>query len=78
MPYVDKGISKLYLEDDQMRLNGNPVLATIDKSRMVPPPLRKAEWIGAGRPMLKLGDEVLQPVFWHTPAAYGTDHLSGI
>lgn len=78
MPYVDKGISKLYLEDDQMRLNGNPVLATIDKSRMVPPPLRKAEWVGGGRPMLKLGDEVLQPVFWHTPAAYGTDHLSGI
>ena len=78
IPYVDKGISRLFLEDDLVCLKGNPVLATIDKSDMVPPPLRKAQWVGGARPMLQLGEERLLPVFWHAPNVYGTDHLRGI
>ncbi len=77
-PYVDKGVAKLYLDDDMVAITGNPVLAELTNQALKPPALRQASFIGGGRPMLKLGDEIIQPVFLHVPSAYGRDRVGPV
>ena len=79
LPYVDKGISKLYVEDYFVNIKGNPVLTTIDRRNAKPRPLRRASWVGSGtRPMLKMDDELIQPVFWQAPSTYGKDRIGAL
>jgi hypothetical protein len=79
IPHVEKGIFKISLNDDMVNLQGNPVLMTLDRSKVTPPPLRRATFTGGGRPMLKMDDEMINPVFWHAPNCYkGKDLLDGI
>lgn len=78
IPYVDKGKCSLFLEDDLMAIKGNPMLAVIEKAPSKAPELRRASFVGGGRPMLKMDDELIMPVFWHAPNAYGQSRIAGL
>lgn len=79
IPHVEKGIFKISLNDDMVDLQESPVLMTLDRSNIKPAALRRASFTDGGRPMLKMDDELINPVFWHAPNCYrGKDLLDGI
>ena len=69
MPYFDQGKAELYCVDDFVRMKGNPVLHKFDIPAN-PPALRRSRWIQEPRLMLKMDDEIINPVFWHAPGVY--------
>ena len=66
VPYVEKGRARLFLADDYLA-SMQPETPVLEWSvaATAAPPLLQARFVNAPRTMIKLGDKLYSPTFWH-------------
>ncbi len=76
VPHLETGTVELYLQDDFVRLAGNPVLLKRQAAPAGNYDFQPAAWMDVGRRLrIKLGDGVHSPIFWHGARSVSLDRF---